>query len=201
MYLTAGAPSMPHRNFAMMDGFAPSLMIWEEELKPLHPEAPNGLDVHERGIKIKMVPFARELASVKTVNYSLGYHAARVMAGKEWDDVLFTSPDGYVTEAVTSNFFCVIGGVLCTPSRGMLHGVTRKVLLELAKQNSIPVTERDIKPAELARATEAWITGSYAEMLPVRHIDALRLPTTTDGAVYKKLRQALTAYREQVCGS
>ena len=142
---TAGECAEPSgTSFALCDAFSPHLIIMEDQVAPAHAEAPYGIDLYNKGQRLKTVPFERELPTVKSTNYSLGYHAARIKAGQKWDDVLFTRHDGNVTEATRSNFFCVIDGILCTAKSGMLFGVTRKVLLELAGCYSIPFLERNL---------------------------------------------------------
>lgn len=197
-YLTAGECQTPAwHGYSDCQAFTPHLMLMEDAVNPAHPEAPYGMDLYRRGQRLKSVPFERELPTIKSTNYMLGYYAAREYAGTDWDDILFTHRDGYITEATRSNFFCVIDGVLCTPRRGMLFGVTRKILLHLAPQLGIAVSERDLRPADLERATEAFTTGSVAEMIPASLVDTNRLQSTVDGAIYMKLRQALTGYIQE----
>jgi branched-chain amino acid aminotransferase len=193
-YLTAGECAQPSGGgFAACDRFTPHLMILEDEIKPMHPEAPYGFDHYKKGQRLKTMPYERELPTVKSTNYSIGYHAARIKAGKEWDDILFTRRESVVTEATRSNFFCVIDDALCTAQSGMLFGVTRKIILELAVQLKIPVKECDLMVADFGRVTEAFTTGSIAELMPACQIDHHVLPMTNDGPIYKKLRQAFSA--------
>ncbi|MDX2027240.1 MAG: aminotransferase class IV [Alphaproteobacteria bacterium] len=199
IFLTIGECAQPGAGFGDSSGFAPQLMIVEDEMHPLHPEAPKGLEIYKRGVAIKTVPFARDMPTVKSTNYTAGFVASRELGPQGWDDILFVHKDGYITEAATSNVFCVIDGVLCTPSRGMLFGITRKTLLELAKKLGIPTAERDIMPADLARASEAFITGSYSELVPVRKIDDVTFVVTMDGPVFSRLRQAYTAAIADAC--
>ena len=200
-YLTAGeCGNAAWHNYKDCRDFTPHLFVMEDEVNPQHPDAPFGQEMHRRGQRLKIVPFERELPTIKSANYMLGYYAARTFAGTEWDDILFTHRDGYVTEATRSNFFCVIDGVLCTPRRGMLLGITRKVLLQLATRLNMPVVERDLRPADLLHATEAFTTGSVAEILPACALDDHQLATTVQGPVYTKLRAALTAYVREQCG-
>jgi branched-chain amino acid aminotransferase len=198
-YMTAGECANKWTGFAECEQFTPHLMIMEDEVKPAHPEAPYGLENYQRGQKLKIVPIERELPSVKSINYMMGYVASRRDAGKSWDDVLYTHRDGYVTEGTRSNFFCVIDGVLCTARQGMLEGITRRVVLELAAKNKIAYVERDLMPADIARATEAFTTGSIAELVPAGQIDDHILPSTMDGPVFRQLRQLFTGYVKQSC--
>ncbi len=193
-YLTAGECSRMDGafGFAGCRDFTPHFMLIEEAVDPKHPEAPKGVELNRRGLSLKTVPFAREIADAKVTNYLLGFRAARQLAGPDCDEILFTHRDGYVTESPTSNFFCVIDGVLCTPGRGMLRGVTRKVILELAERLGVPRQVRDLTKDDLRRASEAFITGSFIEMVPVHRIDDIAFTVTTDAPVYAKLRKALT---------
>lgn len=199
LFLTLGECAQASFGFGDSSGFSPRLIIVEDEAKPLHPEAPKGLDLYKRGIAVKSVPFSRETPTVKSTNYTAGFVALRELGPQGWDDILYTHRDGYITEASTSNIFFVIDGVLCTPARGMLFGITRKVLLELAAKLGIPTAERDIAPAELARASEAFITGSYSELVPVRKIDDVSFATTMDGPIFSRLRQAYTTSIAEAC--
>jgi branched-chain amino acid aminotransferase len=197
-YLTAGECGQPSgTSFFACTKFTPHLMVMEDAVTVQHPEAPYGLAHYQKGQCLKTVPYERELPNLKSTNYMLGYYAARKVAGAEWDDILFTHRDGYITEATRSNFFCVIDGVLVTPQRGMLLGITRKIVLQLAKQLGLVVSERDLRPEDLAQATEAFTTGSIAEIMPVGQIDGHKLPHTMDGVVFKALRRAFTDYSVQ----
>jgi branched-chain amino acid aminotransferase len=179
--------------------FTPHLMMIEDELHPDHPEAPYGRTLYQRGAALKTVPFARQISEAKTVNYAPGFVAARHLAGTNYDEILYLHPDGHVTETTTSNFFCVIGGVLRTPGRNMLRGVTRGVLLELARDAQIQVLEGDIAPKDLHRASEAFITGSFLEMLPVRMIDDIPIATSMESPVFARLRKGFTAAIADYC--
>ncbi|MDE2029700.1 MAG: aminotransferase class IV family protein [Alphaproteobacteria bacterium] len=194
-YLTAGECAAAGTfGFRDASGFTPHFMMIEDGFSSRHPDAPKGgLDLYRRGIALKTVPFARQIPEVKTVLYAPGFLAARALKGTDYDEILYVSPDGFITEATISNFFCVIDGTLCTPARGMLEGVTRKVVLELAQSLGIPAAEKDLAPADLSRATEAFITGSLIEMMPVRKVDETPYKTTVDGPVYSALRKAFTA--------
>jgi branched-subunit amino acid aminotransferase/4-amino-4-deoxychorismate lyase len=191
-YLTAGeCASQTGAGFGSAAGFTPHLIILEDDVPKLHPDAPRGVEAHHKGIALKSVPFTRQHPSVKSVNYSLGYVAAREWFAKGWDEVLFTH-NGIIAETTMSNFFVVIDGVLCTPANIMLLGVTRKVILELARDSGIPIAERDITLHEMDYASECFITGSVTEMIAVHKLDNYLFKATDGGPVYKQLRGAFT---------
>lgn len=195
LYLTAGVPQVSSGlSFAACNEFIPQLFILEDEVKPKHPEAPYGYEAYARGQALKTVAHIRELPQVKTANYGIGYYAARQVAGSAYDDVLFTTPQGYVAEATRSNvFFIMPGGKLVTPKRGMLHGITRGVVLELAQSLGIPCQEADLTPADIYQAEAAFTTGSIAELVPARSIDDHALPFPGfSHPVFQQLREAFS---------
>lgn len=185
--------------FSTASGFTPHMMMIEEEVHPQDPEAPKGVPLYERGIALKTVPFFRQISEAKSIHYAAGFIASRKLAGTEYDEILYTHPDGYITETTVSNFFCVIDGVLCTPVHQMLDGVTRKVMLELAQKLGIRAAERDVKLGDLKQASEAFITGTFIEMMPVRMIDNITYTMTTNAPVFGKLRKAFTGYINEYC--
>ena len=93
-----------------------------------------------------------------------------------YDDSLMLDWRGQVAEATGANIFMVMGdGKLHTPVPDcFLNGLTRQTVIELAKARGIEVIERAIMPAELANATEVFLTGSAAEVTPVGVIDEHR---------------------------
>ena len=199
-YLTIGECGKPGSfGFKTCADFKPHFMIIEEEAHPVHPEAPRGLPLYQRGIALKTAPFARQIPEVKTINYAPGFVASRQLAGTDYDEILFLHPNGHVTETPTSNFFCVIDGALCTPGQDMLGGVTRTVMLELAEKLGIPTDTKNITLADLRRASEAFITGTFLEMLPVRMIDDISYTATMDAPVFAKLRKTFTTCIVDAC--
>lgn len=203
MYVTAGeCAAASGLSFAACREFTPQVFVLEDAVNVKHPLAPYGLEAYRRGQNLKTVAALRELPTVKTANYGIGYVEAR-KAGETYDDVLLTTPQGHVTEATRSNFFAVLGGKLVTARNGMLEGITRGVVLELAGELGIETEVRDLTVAELAAATEAFTSGSIAEMVPVRSLNDVVLPGNEDRMttpVFAALREAFTACVNRECG-
>jgi len=85
-----------------------------------------------------------------------------------YHDALMLDYRGYLAEATGANLFLVIDGKIHTPTPDcFLNGITRQTVIALAKARQIEVIERHIQPAELANATEVFLTGSAAEVTPV----------------------------------
>ncbi len=105
---------------------------------------------------------------------TLSKHAAEA---KGFGDALMLDYRGYVAETTGANIFLVMNGSLHTPIPDcFLNGITRRTAIELARAREIPVIERHIMPEELPRAQEIFVTGTAAEITPVRAIDEHTYP-------------------------
>ena len=103
--------------------------------------------------------------------YMIGTLSKHKAEAEGFNDALMLTWDGFVGEATGANLFLVIDGKLHTPTPDcFLDGITRKTVIALARARGIEVVERHIPFADLARATEAFLTGTAAEITPVRQI-------------------------------
>jgi len=98
-----------------------------------------------------------------------------------------------VLEGSTSNLFAFIGDRLVTPGRGILFGITRKVVLEMVTQH-YPVEIRDLPRTELLRAQEVFITGTNKGLVPVVQIDETKIGTGCPGAETGNIMKHLAAH-------
>jgi branched-chain amino acid aminotransferase len=106
-----------------------------------------------------------------------------------YEDSLMLDWRGQVAEATGANIFFVVGNELHTPLPDcFLNGITRQTVIELARKRGITVVERAIFPEELAKASECFLTGTAAEVTPVREIGNW---TFTPGDI---TRQLITDY-------
>jgi branched-chain amino acid aminotransferase len=118
-----------------------------------------------------VAPFAAK-ASGLYVTSTLAKHAAEA-AG--FDDALMLDYRGQVAEATLANIFLVIDGALHTPTPDcFLNGITRQTVIGLAQEAGLEVVERAILPTEFDHAREVFVTGTAAEIQPVRAIDNYR---------------------------
>jgi branched-chain amino acid aminotransferase len=103
-------------------------------------------------------------------------------------DVLFLDEQGQLTESSTQSFFLVCDGSLrSAPLDAVLAGVTRRLAVELARDEGILVKEEPMPRALLARAQEAFLTGTTSNVWPVARIDALELPAPIPGPITARL--------------
>ncbi|MDX2223663.1 MAG: branched-chain amino acid aminotransferase [Rhodospirillaceae bacterium] len=113
---------------------------------------------------------------------TLNKHAAE---RKGYDDALMLDWRGQIAEATGANVFFVIDGAIHTPTPDcFLDGITRRSVIALAKARGLQVIERAMLPADMAKATECFLTGTAAEVTPVREIGAY---TFTPGEVCRTL--------------
>jgi D-alanine transaminase len=108
--------------------------------------------------------------------------------------------DGYVIEGAASNVFAVIDGVLRTPPKGndILPGITRDVILDLARNNNIPYSEDKIPFAALQAADEIWVTSSTREIIPVVELDSKPVEDGKPGPVWHAMNQLFQAYKQSL---
>jgi branched-chain amino acid aminotransferase len=133
-------------------------------------------------------------ARIKSLNY-LNPILARIEASNAGaDEAILLNAAGRVAEGSADNVFIVRDGALATPpgSEGALEGVTRAAMLELARELGIPAREMPLTPYDLYTADEGFLTGTGAELIPLREIDGRVLPHVP-GPVFSRLQQAFAA--------
>lgn len=105
------------------------------------------------------------------------------------DSVLLVDGAGRVVEGPGFNVFCVIGGTLVTPDAGMLEGISRRTVIEMARSLGLPVALRPVPADELRRAQEVFISTSGGGVLPVTRVDNCVIGNGTPGPVTRRLVQ------------
>ena len=103
---------------------------------------------------------------------------------------LFVRGDHVLTEGTTTSVFIVRDGIVWTaPEGGILPGITRRVVLDLAHANQLRVVERDILTTDLRLADEAFLVSSMIEIVPIVHVDDTALGSGAPGPVTTKLQK------------
>jgi D-alanine transaminase/branched-chain amino acid aminotransferase len=146
----------------------------------------------ENGLRLITYEHQRELPQIKSINYLTGVWLQPLLRQQQADDVLYHS-NGQVTESPRSNVFIVSKeGSLCTPAAGILHGITRKKVLELAG-GLLPVEERAVSLQEVYSSSEMFITSTTRRLLPVRVVDGRLIGNGKPGSVtcelYRRFRE------------
>ncbi len=156
------------------------------------------------GIGVRLVNVQRTSAksvdpSVKSGNY-LNNILALAEARRSGDyEAIMCDQEGCVAEGSSSNVFWISEGSLHTPSLavGLLAGITRGRVLELARAAKIPVLEGRFAPDQLRGASEAFITSSIRGILPVGRVDAQPLQVSCPGPVTRALIASYGGFLEQ----
>jgi branched-chain amino acid aminotransferase len=154
----------------------------------------------QKGIRGKISSFARHHVNVMmTKAKTTGNYVNSIMAKREakllgYDEAIMLDTDGYVAEASGENIFIVRDGLIKTPPlTAVLPGITRDVILTLARDQGIPVKEDIFSRDELYLADEAFLTGTAAELTPLREVDSRVIGSGKPGPVTQKLQSAYFA--------
>jgi branched-chain amino acid aminotransferase len=133
-----------------------------------------------KGIRLGHAPWKRPspetapTASKAAGLYMIGTMSKHAAEAQGFDDALMLDWRGQVAESTGANIFFVMNGELHTPDPdGFLDGITRRSVISLARRNQMKVVERAIMPEEMIQATEVFLTGTAAEVTPVRQIGEL----------------------------
>jgi branched-chain amino acid aminotransferase len=158
-------------------------------------------EAKERGLKLKTSSWARPAPNTApTASKAAGLYMICTMSkhaaeNEGFDDALMLDYRGYIAEATGANLFFIIGGEIHTPKPDcFLDGITRRTVMQLAREAGITVIERHIKPEELANVSEAFLTGTAAEVTPIGKIDG------NSFAVGPITKQLMAAYTKLVNG-
>jgi branched-subunit amino acid aminotransferase/4-amino-4-deoxychorismate lyase len=177
------------------DGLLPSRRGRPTLLLTVRPLPPDLEEQRARGIGAILLPFSRN-AGVHWARYKLLGHASAVQgrqlaARRGAAEGIYVSADGEATEGTTSNLFAVRRGTLRTPplASGILGGVTRDLVLRLARRAGIRVSETRLRAADLASADEIFVTASTIEVLPVVRLGRRRVGAGVPGPVARLLQE------------
>ena len=168
----------------------PSVIIIADKIQLYPPE------MYERGLDIITVPTVRNLHSalnpaIKSLNY-LNNILAKIEANNGGcEEAIMLNAEGFVSECTGDNVFIIKNGQMFTPplSAGALYGITRGVVMDLAREAGISVTEPNLTRYDMFNADECFLTGTGAELIPVVKIDGRVIGTGRPGPITKSLVQ------------
>ncbi len=156
-----------------------------------------GAENMEKGIRVKTSSFSRHYVNAAmckakaNANYLNSSMALNEVLRDGYDEAIMLDPEGYVAEGSAENIFVVIDGTLHTPDlTSALDGITRRTVVQLAKDMGIPTAERRITRDELYVADEAFFTGTAAEVTPIREVDNRPIGPGKRGPITGKLQAA-----------
>jgi branched-chain amino acid aminotransferase len=148
-----------------------------------------------RGIRAKISTFSRHHVNAKmTKGKTCGDYVNSVLAKREalldgYDEAIMLDTQGLVSEATGENLFVVRDGAIATPTlHSILGGITRASVIDFARDAGIEVVERAITRDELYVADEVFLTGTAAEVTPIREIDHRSIGSGKRGPVAERLQ-------------
>jgi branched-chain amino acid aminotransferase len=151
----------------------------------------------ERGIRAKVSNFTRHFVNAKmTKGKTCGDYVNSILAKREalldgYDEAIMLDTQGLVSEASGENLFAVRDGMVRTPPlQTVLGGITRASVIEIARGKGIPVFEDAMTRDELYIADEVFLTGTAAEVTPIREIDNRSIGDGKRGPITKTLQDA-----------
>lgn len=152
------------------------------------------------GVRCKVSSYARPFPnSTMTKAKAIGNYVNSILAKREakslgYAEALMLDVDGNVAEGSGENLFMVRNGVLVTPPlNNVLEGVTRRTMLELAAWKGHPISERTFTRDEVYTADELFMTGTAAEVTPIREVDDRSIGTGKPGPITRDLQDTFFA--------
>lgn len=190
LQITRGVTS--GRDHSFPENTVPTVFAMCFDLKPI--------DCAQTGVKALTMEDSRwEMCHVKATTL-LANVLLRQNAIEQGCAEAILHKNGTITEGAASNLFVLINGVLLTPENtmGILPGITRQVVLELAENNNIHYREESFSTEILKTASEIWITSSIREILPVVELDSEPVGNGRPGALWHKMNQLFQQYKKSI---
>ena len=148
-----------------------------------------------KGIRVKTSSFTRHHVNVSMVRAKAsGYYINSILANQEvtadgYDEALLLDTEGYVSEGAGENIFIVKSGKIYTPDlASCLDGITRDSVVTIARDLGIEVIEKRITRDEVYCADEAFLTGTAAEVTPIRELDGRAIGEGSRGPITEKIQ-------------
>ncbi len=188
IYLQITRGVAPKRDHAIPAGIAPTVFVMCAPIAPI-PLA---------GIKAITVTDIRwDRCNIKAITLLANVLLRQEAVEKGASEAILVR-EGSVLEGAASNILIVKNGVIITPPKGdtILPGITRDLVLELAKNQGLPTEERHISLGELRDADEIWMTSSTREILAVIELDGEPISGGAPGPLWKTLQTAYQDYKQ-----
>lgn len=194
LQITRGVAARDH---AFPTDITPTVFVMTNPLKPVAD------DILKRGISAICVDDIRwKYCHIKSIALLPNILLRQQAVDKGAMEAILVR-DGLITEGAASNVFVVKENILTTPPKGpfLLPGITRDLVIELAKVNDISVLETDISLYDLQTADEIWLTSSTREVIPVTLLDGKPVDSGAPGAMWSKIAQLYRSYKQDIITS
>jgi branched-chain amino acid aminotransferase group I len=181
-------------------GGLPTVVVTARPYTPISPGK------YEQGYRVGMASARRmkqsTFSAMKSINHLMNVAARMEAAAKGYDEAILLNDEGYIAEGGSSNIFFVRESRLVTPSlsSGIIPGVTRGAVIELAHGLGIGVSEGPVGIGAIRNCEEAFMTNAMIEVMPVTEVrdDKGKGKVIGDGKPGEITRKLMQAYREMV---
>jgi branched-chain amino acid aminotransferase len=155
---------------------------------------------YDKGLKVITASTRRHRpdtlnTQIKSLNYLNNILGLQEAIRQGADEAIMLNDSGYITEATADNLFVIKKGEVLTPPAylGLLKGVTRGLVLEIARELGLKAEERVLVMQDVYAADEVFLTGSGAELVPVVEVDSRSIGSGRPGPVFARLLEAFRA--------
>ena len=194
VYLQISRGVAAKRDHVFPDEIHPTVFIMSNELKPAVRET-----LRQGVVCITLDDIRWHACHIKATAL-LANTMLRQQAKEEGAVEAILIRDGIATEGAASNIFTVNKGILITPPKShlLLPGITRDLILELARANNVACEERDITEEELREASEIWMTSSTKEIVPIVELDGKPVGNGQYGPIWESMIEIYQAYKARL---
>ncbi len=192
LYLQITRGTAPKRDHAFPQDVRPTVFAMVSGINPYAD--------HDTGVKaISMEDSRWKLCDTKAITLLANVLLRQAAVDQGCAEALLFK-DGFLTEGAASNAFAVLNGVLMTPpkSPAILPGITRDIILEIARKNNIPCSEQAITKADINTASEIWVTSSTREIIPVVELDGEKIGTGKPGPLWQTFFKLFQDYKQSL---
>lgn len=169
-------------NVGLQRSSQPTVVIFSEKLEEASPS------IYEKGVRVITVRGVRWMPEVKSLQQLPSILARKKASVRKAYDAVFVDHEGFVLESTIANIFFIQQRTLYTPDVGILSGVTRDIVLRLAKQLGLKIVLGKIKRDQAYRADECFLTNTTKGIVPVVKIDGQRIGRGKPGQSTLQLR-------------
>ena len=197
VYLQISRGVYPKRDLSIKAGHPPTIFAMVLQVTP--PD----IEIVSAGISVVTVDdFRWSACDIKSTSLVANVMLKHQAAVAEVEDAILIK-NCMVSEGTASNVFIVKNDVLITPPTGhkLLPGITRDLVIEIAKNNTILVEEREVKEAELYDADEIWMTSSTREIAPVISLNGEAVGSGSAGPMWKQIMDLYQQYKQELRSS
>ena len=159
----------------------PLFFFIAEPLKTPNPEA------YLNGVEVELTSHMRMNPKAKSYEFSEIQDEIRSLFPPKTEEIIMVSTEGEILEGLSSNFYGIIDGCIHTAEREVLSGITRKIVLEIAIENFIPLAMNPIHLAQIDDLSECFITSTSRGILPVVTIGDKKIGPGQPGPITRRL--------------